>query len=1165
MRQNYLFIIISIIFYLNLQYLNCQLPETILQTQHFSKITSLIVTKNNKYIISGDESGNIKILDIKNKMVIKQFYFDGYICYDLNQLDKNKLQIILTSLQFESDGFTDNKLIYFDLTNFNITDSLLYTNSIQDKKLITLNYDGKYYFQHDFIINKKGNLNKICINIISFSNQKKVHTLCFSEHQPTDLIFTPQEKLYFIENKKLIVYDFKKRKRKILKDLNNNYTRFNLKFDENYFLIIYCSKKNDEFNTEVLIYDIKNQLFEKEKFICNKSYSYKNFIISNNRKYLIENITNNFKLKIYDLVNNRYIDSSYTFGKNPLFTINNRIYSYSEVIQSPSSTNHSFFYYDYSSKKRKIIKQFFTEHISGWGISYLKNKIFIITNNLINPIKVMNIKDDIGVITNSFYDIFKSYHGIDYTINDIKFHKEDNYFSLSISEDTLSSICFFSTDSLLKQACFPCTFEEISSYDFAYSSNFYLGFSDYNKNFNLWKGDDNSFNAIFSFDEEQIFDIKILPYQELVLLLGINNLYCFNFETRELLYKIELRKDDRLPYSFSPILLAHDYSYIAIFYEFEWKIFDIYSGNSLELEDISFEEWFLNLFKGIRLYIKYGYSYAEGVINVNRNFGDLDLVKDINIDFWRFQNGCLNKTIFKTQDFFDTKGNNSQDNFDLGILPLINNNYIIYTDDNYYSSSLYSYDAIAFRIGNRSYPFEQFDLRLNRPDIVLKRLGYASKEYIDTCYKAYQLRMKMMGVDTTQFQDDFRIPELKIVSEYENSINEEKLNIKYYVKAVDDTSYIQRINVIVNNVPIFGMKGKDISSLNIVQDTLDLEIELTEGENEILISAFDNRYVESLREIIKINCSRKKNEPDLYMITIGVNDYDDFKDLKYAEQDCKVIDSLFSNQKDYDKIYNYKFVDTNATKEKILAIKDKLLKTKVEDVVILFLSGHGTVYNDEFYYTTKDAKVDSLKEKALSFPEIISIIDSLPARRKLVMIDACNSGEAYSKEFLAEFSDEYKQEILDCLKNNPQANNSKGVIYRSATKDINEKRHPSSEKCDELFESFNPFAIIEKYEELFVDLSSASGAVVITASRGNQFAAEDDELGNGAFTYFVKKGLSDKKKDTDFYLADIDDNNEVTAVELLTFVKEKIKQSHYNSQSPTLKRSREDMDFVIFK
>jgi len=48
---------------------------------------------------------------------------------------------------------------------------------------------------------------------------------------------------------------------------------------------------------------------------------------------------------------------------------------------------------------------------------------------------------------------------------------------------------------------------------------------------------------------------------------------------------------------------------------------------------------------------------------------------------------------------------------------------VILTQDSFYLNMGGIIEGIHFSNGKKTFPFEQFDLRLNRPDIVLERLG----------------------------------------------------------------------------------------------------------------------------------------------------------------------------------------------------------------------------------------------------------------------------------------------------------------------------------------------------------------------------------------------------------------------------------------------------------
>ncbi len=75
----------------------------------------------------------------------------------------------------------------------------------------------------------------------------------------------------------------------------------------------------------------------------------------------------------------------------------------------------------------------------------------------------------------------------------------------------------------------------------------------------------------------------------------------------------------------------------------------------------------------------------------------------------------------------------------LGLLAFGEESYIAYTpgETNYYFASKNSLSQIRLRQGENIYPFEQFELVLNRPDIVLSTLGLAPTEEIEALKSLY--------------------------------------------------------------------------------------------------------------------------------------------------------------------------------------------------------------------------------------------------------------------------------------------------------------------------------------------------------------------------------------------------------------------------------------------
>ena len=131
------------------------------------------------------------------------------------------------------------------------------------------------------------------------------------------------------------------------------------------------------------------------------------------------------------------------------------------------------------------------------------------------------------------------------------------------------------------------------------------------------------------------------------------------------------------------------------------------------------------------------------------------------------------------------------------------------TPDHYYLSNGKPYNLVRFTKGLKSYPFEQFDLRLNRPDIVLERLG-APAEAVAIAKQLREKRFKRMGVTEDMLQPDFHLPEIEIVGDIPSSTAESELALK--IKASDSKYPLDRLRLYVNNVPVNGKERRAVIS-----------------------------------------------------------------------------------------------------------------------------------------------------------------------------------------------------------------------------------------------------------------------------------------------------------------------------------------------------------------
>ena len=485
------------------------------------------------------------------------------------------------------------------------------------------------------------------------------------------------------------------------------------------------------------------------------------------------------------------------------------------------------------------------------------------------------------------------------------------------------------------------------------------------------------------------------------------------------------------------------------------------------------------------------------------------------------------------------------------IIPL-KNEYLYILPSNFYYASKGSYKAIGFQMNDKILPFEQFDLKYNRPDIIMERIGLTDSSTIQMYRRAYYKRLQKSGFNEKMFNSDWHIPSIVINNKDKLPVSTDKNNITLDVLAKDSKYNLDRINVWVNDVPIYGMNGINLKNKETSQVLKTLNVALSEGENKIQVSTHNNKAVESYKETVYVNYKPKKQEkPDLYFVAIGISEYENsINNLEYADDDAKDLINLFKNKKDiYKNVHIIPLLNLNATKKNILAIKDSLVKTKVDDEVIIFYAGHGVFGEDDNYYLA-NTDIDNLdiSATALAYDDFEALLDGIPSRKKLLFIDACHSGEA-------DDSEEFVPEILlaDISADEGNRNIKLKHIKRSVYGGKSKLSKPKISKK-------NSFELMK---HLFADLRRGTGATIISSAGSGEFALEGGVsksgkvMKNGVFTFVMKKALNDNK-------ADKNKDGKITVTELRDYVFDKVAKYTGGRQHPTARRENLAVDFRVW-
>jgi WD40 repeat protein len=459
--------------------------------------------------------------------------------------------------------------------------------------------------------------------------------------------------------------------------------------------------------------------------------------------------------------------------------------------------------------------------------------------------------------------------------------------------------------------------------------------------------------------------------------------------------------------------------------------------------------------------------------------------------------------------------------------------YIILSPDNYYKSSKGNNEGISFRFNNNLYSFDQFDVRFNRPDKVLTSLG-VSKYSVKLYTKAWEKRLSKLGFSPDNLEGELALPNIELSNKISLPVTTDDKQLKLRIKAWDETYKLDRISIYVNDVPSPELKGISLKKRYTNKIDEDVALNLSAGKNLIKVSVFNEEGLESLRETFQVTYNPPtESKPDLYIFTIGVSEFEnEERNLKFATKDAKDLIKKFQSSDYFGTVHTQKLFDKEATKENVFKASKFLDRAGIDDQVIIYISSHGLLDDElDYYLAMHDVDFDNPQAKGLPYDAVNTMLDGMDCRNRLIMIDACHSGEVDKDEAVTRSS-------IAVTNNNVKVNQKSGATL------IRPKAG--------LKNSFNYM------KTLFGDVSKGTGATVISAAGGYEFALESEDWNNGVFTYAILEGLTSGE-------ADRNHDGLVHVSELKNYVTQQVIELTDGKQHPTTRTENTLNDFVLFK
>lgn len=444
--------------------------------------------------------------------------------------------------------------------------------------------------------------------------------------------------------------------------------------------------------------------------------------------------------------------------------------------------------------------------------------------------------------------------------------------------------------------------------------------------------------------------------------------------------------------------------------------------------------------------------------------------------------------------------------------------YIFLTPDHYYKATPDVGRLINFVRDGEAYAFEQFDLRNNRPDIVLSRLGGDPAE-IELLNRAWKKRLRRAGISEESLSDGYHVPTVAVNRKNVPFITD-RGSIILEAEFADTECDLSEAFVTVNGVPVLPAGERAISGRS---HRMTREIALARGNNEITVWCANSRGAGSLRETLSVTYAPVQEvKPDLYIVAAGVSEYADSRyNLGFAAKDAADFVSTVSQGAAgrFGQVRTLTLTDKEVTASALAKIRKFLSASRPDDVTLLFFAGHGVLdANLDYFLGASDMDFSNPQRGGIAYDDFMGVFDGVPALNRACFIDACHSGELDKEDYLAV--------------NTVAMPEGEELLFRSAGQNVTALQ--DVERVNTVL------------ADMFRDTRWGVGATVLSSAGAGELAVESPQWNNGLFTYCLLKGIKGDAADTD-------GDGKTSLLEWIDYTRRQVTDMSQGRQSPTLR------------
>jgi WD40 repeat protein len=237
------------------------------------------------------------------------------------------------------------------------------------------------------------------------------------------------------------------------------------------------------------------------------------------------------------------------------------------------------------------------------------------------------------------------------------------------------------------------------------------------------------------------------------------------------------------------------------------------------------------------------------------------------------------------------------------------------------------------------------------------------------------------------------------------AVDAEALDV--HVSIADRGGGIGEVRTFVNGSAVSASAGRAlevVAAAGVPSRTLHLR--LVPGSNDIQVIAFnaDGSVHSNPAKATVVAHYTTTHKPQLYALIVGIQDFDNTSlDLRYSVADATAIAQLLQKKAAplFDKVNVEQLTTQKATTRSALEGAFAHYRSiDPADVFVFYVASHGTVYGpdlaDREYFlissNVSTVTIEAIRRDAVSDVELRQMVASIPATRKLLLLDTCHAG-----------------------------------------------------------------------------------------------------------------------------------------------------------------------------